>query len=258
MIVDDGKYYLYSHVRLDTLQPFYIGIGTKSGSYAQYNTEYRRAFSFKKRNKYWNRIANKTKFEVSILLQSNDFKFIKEKEIEFINIYGRINTSGLLSNMTDGGDGTHGLKKTQEQIFKSAIDSTGIKNRRSKKCFQYSINGDLVNTFDSFNLAAKFLGCKKQNLLVAKDKFGISNGYHWMDKEISKIDFLKKKTAIPSRVYKHGKIVEMIDIETNQIVKSFKKVKEAQHFFNKKSSNIKMCLCGRYKTAYGYKWRYKK
>lgn len=30
MIVDNGKYYLYRHIRLDKNEPFYIGIGSRS------------------------------------------------------------------------------------------------------------------------------------------------------------------------------------------------------------------------------------
>ena len=29
MIENEGSYYLYRHIRLDTGEPFYIGIGTK-------------------------------------------------------------------------------------------------------------------------------------------------------------------------------------------------------------------------------------
>lgn len=32
MIVSNGKYYLYRHIRLDTNEVFYVGIGTKRGS----------------------------------------------------------------------------------------------------------------------------------------------------------------------------------------------------------------------------------
>ena len=32
MIVENGKYYLYRHIRLDKNEPFYIGIGTKNNA----------------------------------------------------------------------------------------------------------------------------------------------------------------------------------------------------------------------------------
>ena len=109
MIVDIGKYYLYRHIRLDTNQVFYIGIGSKIERQNGYAT-YQRAYSKTGRNNFWKRITSKTTYEVEIILESNDYEFIKQKEIEFINIYGKRNSkSGTLVNLTDGGDGTIGL-----------------------------------------------------------------------------------------------------------------------------------------------------
>lgn len=49
-------YYVYRHIRLDTNEPFYIGIGTKSTSFSSIKTEYKRAFSKRSRTKYWHNI----------------------------------------------------------------------------------------------------------------------------------------------------------------------------------------------------------
>lgn len=50
------------------------------------------------------------------MFEHDDFEVIKEKEKEFISLYGRINTSsGILSNLTDGGEGTIGWIPTEEQ-----------------------------------------------------------------------------------------------------------------------------------------------
>lgn len=48
MIVDEGKYYLYRHIRLDKNEPFYIGIGTKN----KHKYPYFRAKSKAERNKH--------------------------------------------------------------------------------------------------------------------------------------------------------------------------------------------------------------
>ena len=40
MIEDEGKYYLYRHIREDKNEVFYIGIGTKNSK-----VEYKRAFA---------------------------------------------------------------------------------------------------------------------------------------------------------------------------------------------------------------------
>ncbi len=109
MIENEGKYYLYRHTRLDTGEPFYVGIGTKGERTSnRMSTLYNRAYSKDRRNNIWVRIIAKTQYEVEILLESNDYNFVKQKEIEFIALYGRINNdTGFLTNMTDGGEGNN-------------------------------------------------------------------------------------------------------------------------------------------------------
>lgn len=51
MIVDSGKYYLYRHIHLDTNEPFYIGVGTKT------IRVYIRAFTKSNRNIFWKKIS---------------------------------------------------------------------------------------------------------------------------------------------------------------------------------------------------------
>lgn len=102
---EENKYYLYRHVRLDTNVPFYIGIGSKPKNYYGYKGEYRRAYVAYKRTDFWNAIVSKTDYRVDILFESNNLEEIKQKEIEFIKLYGRRNLNeGTLVNLTDGGD----------------------------------------------------------------------------------------------------------------------------------------------------------
>lgn len=114
MILNEGQYYLYRHVRLDTNEVFYIGIGTKLKS-QYFRTIYKRAFCIHRENFIWKSITLKTDYEVEILLESDCYKFIKEKEIEFIKLYGRKNLKeGTLSNMTNGGEGVKGRVPSKE------------------------------------------------------------------------------------------------------------------------------------------------
>ena len=93
MLKNTGKYYLYRHIRLDKNEPFYIGVGTKVNkkSFLKVTSEYVRAYSKTRRNKIWIDIVSKTDYEVEILLESDNYEFIKQKEIEFIALYGRRN-----------------------------------------------------------------------------------------------------------------------------------------------------------------------
>jgi hypothetical protein len=103
---------VYQHRRLDNNELFYIGIG---------KTE-KRAYSKNGRNKYWNRVAFKVGYKVEIVLEGLTWKEACDKEKELIKEYGRkdLNT-GILVNMTGGGDGTLEIVKTLSQEHKRSI-----------------------------------------------------------------------------------------------------------------------------------------
>lgn len=101
--------YVYRHVRLDKNEVFYIGIGLKE------DEKYVRAYDKHKRSDFWNKIVNKSEYRVDIMFEDDDADVIKEKEKEFIKLYGRIDLGlGTLCNLTDGGDGMLGYKRTEE------------------------------------------------------------------------------------------------------------------------------------------------
>lgn len=112
------KYYLYRHIRLDKNEPFYIGIGTKD---KEHHNHYSRAES-KTRNEIWHRIVNKTNYRIDIVLEDSNLKFIKERESEFIKLYGRIDKgTGILANLTDGGESNSGkITSEKEKIRRKA------------------------------------------------------------------------------------------------------------------------------------------
>jgi hypothetical protein len=91
---------VYRHRRLDNNEIFYIGIGKNR----------LRAFSKKYRNKFWNNIINKTDYSVEILYSNVCWEDAKELEIFLISLYGRRDIeTGILCNLTDGGEGTLGI-----------------------------------------------------------------------------------------------------------------------------------------------------
>lgn len=152
-----NTYYIYRHIRLDTNEVFYIGIGRKKFFYDCYEKEYFRAFSKSDRNKYWNNIVNKTSYNIDILFESMDETEIKQKEIEFIALYGRKDLgTGCLVNMTDGGDGClnplnhsrgmlgkkHSIRAINKIIDsnKNRIYSKETKNKISKSLSEYYSN----------------------------------------------------------------------------------------------------------------------
>jgi hypothetical protein len=107
-----GKYYIYRHIRPDKNEVFYIGRGMEY----KRSTPLRRAYATKRRNDFWNRIVNKNsgKFDVEIMFWAEERDIILEKEKEFIKLYGLRKNGGTLVNLTDGGDGSLGMKHSDE------------------------------------------------------------------------------------------------------------------------------------------------
>ena len=167
--------YLYKHIRLDTNEVFYIGIGgfdkkEKEGSYL-------RAFckNKNKRNNYWFNVINKTDYKVEIILDNLSIEEIHEKEQEYIKLYGRKDLGlGTLVNMTDGGEGhinyicsketrikmkeaasgknnsQYGKKKSEETIRKKI--ASGI---NKKPIYRYSILNEKIDYFESIRGASR-------------------------------------------------------------------------------------------------------
>ncbi len=185
MIIDSGKHYLYRHIRLDKNTPFYIGVGTKSikkPNFRSIKNEYLRGYIYHKENTIWKNIVAKTTYIVEILMESDNYTFILSKEKEFIALYGRINLkSGILANLTDGGEGNPGrkgkpLSDRHKEILsdrmklnnpnKNGNSSRGRPNTEasermkknnpryfsedvwSKDCYQYDLEGNFIKYFN--------------------------------------------------------------------------------------------------------------
>jgi hypothetical protein len=102
--------YVYRHIRLDKNEPFYIGISASKSLKRAYDVEPSR------RNRIFNGIVAKTECEVEILFDDLTWEQACEKEKEFIKLYGRKDLqTGILANMSDGGEGTFGAIITDKQ-----------------------------------------------------------------------------------------------------------------------------------------------
>jgi len=124
------RYYVYRHIRLDTNEPFYIGVGTKSPEkrIKGYNTEYSRAFEIAKRSTFWKNVIAKTAFKIEILFESDNKDIINKKEQEFIALYGmRWLDQGSLVNFSQGGDSHNGPKNHNVRISQMDLEDNLIK-----------------------------------------------------------------------------------------------------------------------------------
>jgi hypothetical protein len=86
--------YLYKHIRKDTNEVFYVGIGSDS--------DYSRAYTKHKRNRFWKSVVNKTDYDVIIVEDNKSWVEVTEREKYWISFYGRKNLGeGTLVNLTD-------------------------------------------------------------------------------------------------------------------------------------------------------------
>ena len=114
--------YIYKHIRLDTNEVFYIGIGS--------DNTYKRANLKKGRSIYWNNIINKSDYRIEILEDNISWEEALLKEVEYIKKYGRKDLGlGSLCNLTDGGEGTVG--KVMSEELKSFHRNTLNKHRKT-------------------------------------------------------------------------------------------------------------------------------
>lgn len=119
--MNPNRFCVYRHIRPDKDEPFYIGIG-----------DYKRPYNFVTgRNRYWKSVfnINKGNIIVEIMLDELSWEKACESETWWISFYGRSDESkGPLVNMTSGGEGAYGRKKTVESInkYKQTMLEKGI------------------------------------------------------------------------------------------------------------------------------------
>lgn len=159
------KAYVYTHIRLDTNEIFYVGIGTQDN--------YKRASRVHNRTNYWNNIVKKCGWKVDIVFDNLTWEDACKIEAELIAKYGRIDLgTGTLVNLTDGGEGTLNRKATEETKQKISKARTGniTHSDETKKKIGIKSKGrnckKIVNTetgvvYNSIEDAAKSIGISR-------------------------------------------------------------------------------------------------
>jgi hypothetical protein len=232
------KFYCYRHIRPDKNEPFYIGIGQKTtDSPKSITDEYRRAYMTNNRSSIWNGIyeRNNKKIEVEILFESHDHEEIKQKEKEFVALYGRINLgTGFLANLTDGGDFTFGWVPSEETKRKISEAHTGKKYAEGRRSANFGKTGPLNH------------------------KWGVPNS----PETRRKLSLATKGKNVGS-TNPSARAVVQFDLQGNQL-RNFSTMKEAAFFLHPEKEDVNVspsiikAYKGKQKTAYGYKWKYKK
>ena len=113
----DGDYNVYVHYK-NNGEPFYIGICSNSNLN-------KRPYEISNRSDIWKRTQKKYGRRGSILLTnvSKDFAIATEKWL--ISFFGKRLDGGMLSNITDGGEGSSGYRHTEESRKKMSMSKFG-------------------------------------------------------------------------------------------------------------------------------------
>lgn len=230
MIKEEGKHYLYRHIRPDINQVFYVGVGTKC-KFGTFEREHSRAYQKCNRNAHWKNIVNlNPNYIIEIMFYSDDYLFLLNKEIEFIKIYGRKNKKeGELCNETDGGEGTLGSIKSEETRRKMSQRSKGRK-----------IDPDIIRK----TVAEKKKRAAERGFWAcgAEKRKGVKKPNH-----PNCVKAAKEKCSIKVKQFKIS----------GEFIKIWDSMADAERsLINKTTGKISMVCNGKRPSAYGYIWRF--
>ena len=118
--MSDRKFYVYVHMKASDDSVFYVGKGCGS----RYKVKHGR-------NQYWQRVVAKYGYVAEIVKEHLTFDEANAYEIALIK---ELRNQGCeLCNLTDGGEGVKGWKKTPEQIAHHKAVTTGMKRSEESK-----------------------------------------------------------------------------------------------------------------------------
>lgn len=262
--------YVYKHIRLDTNKPFYVGISKHD------DKKYKRAYNKNKRNPIWKKIVSKTNYKVEIIEDNIDIKTAKEKEIELILFYGRLDIgTGSLCNLTDGGDGvwfmevpeyyskylSNRLKEYHsKEGYTQKMVETRIKNF-GKKVVQKDLFGNIVKIWNYVGEISRELKKENPNIKISstnishclKGKRPSAGGFRWEYLE-NPIHFEKKPIKKREKIIRNDSIKVVQRTKDGEFVKIWDYIKQIENEINIKSSNIRKCIKGKRNFAGGYRW----
>ena len=234
--------YVYKHIRLDTNEIFYIGIGSKDSRDIK-NGTYTRAFQKTLRNIFWNRIVKKTNYKVKIIKDNLTIKQAKKEEIRLVKLYGKRVNGGTLCNITDGGEGILGYKHTEKtkDIFR-------------KRVLQYDLCGNFIKEWKGIKIAESYYNINHGDINSTCVKRQLSaGGYMWR---------YKKGNNIPIKIqkYKNPNATSVIQLTMKgKFIKEWISISEV----NKKLglsiahiSNVCRKVPKRHSVG-GFKWKFK-
>jgi hypothetical protein len=244
---------VYLHIRKDTNEVFYVGIG---------NTK--RPYSKRNRNEYWKNIVNKCGYDVKILYTNLDWQTACSIEIELIKKYGRKDLGeGTLVNNTNGGDGTNGAilsDKTKKRMSESRIGKTHsdeTKQKMSKSAIGNTASFGIVRSDEYKSKLSKIQKEVNRNIEVRIKKSNSLKNYTKTKEHCNNISKSKKGISQPiSFVEKRGTSVLQYDLVGN-LLNEFLSLRRASDSSGISRHYINQVCDGKRESYMGFIWKYK-
>ena len=231
-----NDYCVYLHIKLTNKIPFYVG----KGKIDRANTKFGRS-------KWWNTTVDKHGYDVIILEEDLTEKESLEKEVYWINKFGRKDLGlGTLVNLTDGGEGISGFKHTKESIELISVNNARgflgrTHNEETKKKMSESSKG---NTYASGHTKT-IDGLKK----ISETSKGNTN---MLGKTHS--DESKKKIS-NSKMGQGNKVVLKLDLNNN-LIDIYESLNIAAEINNTTIGMIGRVCRGIRNQHKGFRWKY--
>ena len=228
---------------------FYVGKGTK------YKNSYYRLSNHIKDSRYakLGKIKMNHKFrtilklielgatpEMRIVFESADILSVNQKEIELIKFYGRKDIgTGVLTNHTDGGEGTLGYRHTPAHITMLKTDNKGGQ-ATAKKIYSICPNTLNVVLYDSCNKAAIAVGGSRSNVYRAATKHinRLAYGYYWrLEPDYSTSEDFSALNLNRSPAITNGKLVYQYDT-TGNLLRVWNSASEVCRFYGNNPTTL--------------------
>ena len=185
-MVNPYRFYTYAYLREDRT-PYYIGKGCGKRAYRQLN----------------HNVKTPPKDRILILKNKITNEDAKKHEKYMIAVFGRKNNgTGILRNLTDGGEGVSGLKQTEQSREKMRKPNTKEHNDKVRKSIKQKWEND---EYDKEEWRKRNL-VKKQSEETIKKKSESLKKYYKKNKKVVTEEQKKQISETLKKKYKNGEI----------------------------------------------------
>lgn len=252
----NNTFCVYRHIRLDTLMPFYIGIGI----------DLKRPYFCYGRNSDWQKIVDAVGYRVDIIFEDISKEEAISKEKELILLYGRIDrTTGILVNRNAGGQGgnrriwTNYDRKNHPRPFKGRTHTEQAKKSMSEKQKGRAVPVERVEKMIATRNIIGWDMKQSTKDLLSKVRTGYKNP---IEEAIRHCEYKRKNRPILkayrplSRSPNRGRFnIFQINPITGEIINTYNTIRAAGIALLINDKNIHQCISGKRNLCGGFKWR---